>query len=142
VVFPRRRFPPFLLHPPAHFMRLSFRTIKNEPLPTRHPRRCPISSHGPRCRQDSTNLTPAQLDKLLHGIARSRDFTFRLVERINALTFPDADPLNVASVHARDAVETLYQVAAELERVAKLPKWAGGQMPRELKPRSRRARGD
>jgi hypothetical protein len=30
----------------------------------------------------------------------------------------------------------------ELERKAKLPKWAGGQMPQEAKPRSRRARRD
>jgi hypothetical protein len=91
---------------------------------------------------DCSSLTPAQLDKLLHGIARSRDYTFRLVERISALSFPDADPMKVASVRARDAVEHLYQVAAELERKAKLPKWAGAQMPQEPKPRSRRARQD
>jgi hypothetical protein len=91
---------------------------------------------------DSSSLTPAQLDKLLHGIARSRDFTFRLAERVNALGFPEVDPMKVASIRARDAVEHLYQVAAELERKAKLPKWAGGQMPQEPKPRSRRARRD
>jgi hypothetical protein len=44
------------------------------------------------------------------------------------------------SLRARDSVEALYQVAAEVERVAKLPKWAGGQMPQEPKPRSRRER--
>jgi hypothetical protein len=91
---------------------------------------------------DSAALTPEQLDKLLHGIARSRDYTFRLVERMNTVAFPDADSLKAASVRARDAVEALYQVAAELDRVARLPKWAGGQMPQEPKPRSRRARRD
>ena len=91
---------------------------------------------------DSAGLTPEQLDKLLHGIARSRDYTFRLIERMNTLGFPDTDSLKLASVRARDAVEALYQAAAELERVAKLPKWAGGQMPQEPKPRSRRARRD
>ena len=91
---------------------------------------------------DSSSLTPAQLDKLLHGIARSRDFMFRLAERVNALGFPEADPMKVASIRARDAVEALYQVAAELERRAKLPKWAGGQMPQESKPPDRRARRD
>ena len=91
---------------------------------------------------DSTSLTLEQLDKLLHGIARSRNYTFRLVERMNTLGFPDTDCLKVASGRARDAVEAHYQVAAELERVAKLPKWAGGQMERQPKPRSRRARLD
>jgi hypothetical protein len=67
---------------------------------------------------DSAGLTPEQLNRLLHGIARSRDYTFRLVERMNA----DADPLKAASIRARAAVEALYQAAAELERVAKLPK--------------------
>ena len=73
-------------------------------------------------------------------LARSRDYTFRLVERMAALRFPENDPLRPASVRPGDAVEHLYQVAAEWERVAKLPKWAGGQMPQEPKPRSRRAR--
>jgi endonuclease YncB( thermonuclease family) len=89
---------------------------------------------------DSSSLTPAQLDKLLHGIARSRDFTFRLAERVNALSFTEADPMKVTSIRARDTVEALYQVAPELERKAKLPKWSGGQMPHEVMPRSRRAR--
>jgi hypothetical protein len=61
---------------------------------------------------------------------------------MRVLGFPDVDPLNTACVQARDAVEVLYEVAAELERVAKLPKWAGGQMPQAPKPRSRRARRD
>ena len=91
---------------------------------------------------DSSSLTPAQLDKLLHGIARSRDYTFRLVERMRAQAFPDTDPLRASAVRACDAIEALYQVAAELERKAKLPKWAGGQMPQEPKPRDRRARLD
>jgi len=91
---------------------------------------------------DSTALTPAQLDKLLHSLARSRDYTAKLVERMSALRFPDADPLMVSAIRARSAVEHLYQVAAELERKAKLPKWAGGQMEQEPKPRSRRARQD
>jgi hypothetical protein len=64
---------------------------------------------------------------LLHGIARSRDYTFRLVERMNAQGFP-GDDFKAASARARDAVEALYQVATYLDRVAKLPKWAGGQM--------------
>jgi hypothetical protein len=63
---------------------------------------------------DSAALTPEQLDKLLHGIARSRDYTFRLIERMNAAGFPDTGPLKAASVRARDAVEALYQAAAEL----------------------------
>ena len=91
---------------------------------------------------DSSSLKPAQLDKLLHGIARSRDFTFRLVERMKAQAFPDNDPLRASAARACDAVEALYQAAAELERKAKLPKWAGGQMPQEPKPRDRRARLD
>jgi hypothetical protein len=48
--------------------------------------------------------------------------------------------MRVASIRARDAVEALYQAVAELERKAKLPKWAGVQMEPEPKPRSRRAR--
>lgn len=91
---------------------------------------------------DSTSLTLEQLDKLLNGIARNRNYTFRLVERMNVLGFPDTEPLKAACVRARDAVEALYQVAAELERVAKLPKWAGGQREQERKPRDRRARQD
>jgi hypothetical protein len=67
---------------------------------------------------------------------------FQLVEQMNALGFPDADLLNVSCVRARDAVDALYEVAAELECVAKLPKWSGGQTPQEPKPRRRRARRD
>ena len=89
---------------------------------------------------DSAALTPEQLDNLLRGIAPARDYTFRLVKRMAALNFLESDALKLASLRASDAVEHLYQVAAELERVAKLPKWAGGQMPQEPKPRSRRAR--
>jgi len=36
---------------------------------------------------DSSSLTPVQLDKLLHGIARSRDYTFRLFERMKSQAF-------------------------------------------------------
>jgi hypothetical protein len=79
-----------------------------------------------RARKGCPDLTPEQLDKLLHGIARTRDYTFRLVERMNALSFPDADPLRAGAARARDAVEALYQLAADLERTAQLPRWAGG----------------
>jgi hypothetical protein len=89
---------------------------------------------------NSTALTPAQLDKLLHSLARTRDYTAKLLDRMSALRFPDADTLLQSAFRARDAVEQLYQVASGLERKAKLPKWAGGQMPQESKPRDRRAR--
>ena len=69
-----------------------------------------------------------------------RDYTAKLVDRMSILRFPDADPLKLSAFRARDAVENLYQVASELERKAKLPKWAGGQMPQESKPRDRWAR--
>jgi hypothetical protein len=39
-----------------------------------------------------------------------------------SLSFPDADPLNASALRAHDAVEAIYQVAAELERQANLPK--------------------
>jgi hypothetical protein len=64
---------------------------------------------------DSTALTVAQLDKLLHSLARSRDYIAKLVDRMSALRFPDADPLMQAAFPARQAVEHLYHVASELE---------------------------
>jgi hypothetical protein len=42
----------------------------------------------------STALTAEQLDKLLHDNACSREYTFRLVQRMNTLGFPDADALS------------------------------------------------
>jgi hypothetical protein len=89
---------------------------------------------------ESRDLTPEQLDKLLHGIARTRDYTFRLVERTKATGFPETDPLRGSAGRACDAVEALYQMAAELERKAQLPWWAGGQKPMEREPRDPRAR--
>ena len=85
-------------------------------------------------------LTFAQIEKLQHGIARSRDITFRLLERISAQSFPDADSIKVASARAREAVEDLYPVAAELEQCGKAAEVDGGQIPQQAKPRSRRAR--
>jgi hypothetical protein len=89
---------------------------------------------------DSIALTPAQLDKLLHSPAPTRDYSAKLVDRMSVLRFPDADPLKLSAFGARDAVEHLYQVASELERKAKLQTWAGGQTQPQIKPRDPRAR--
>jgi hypothetical protein len=45
----------------------------------------------------SSSLTPAQLDKLHRGLARTRDYTAKLVDRMSALQFPDADPPRIGT---------------------------------------------
>ena len=79
---------------------------------------------------DSAGLTLEQLDKLLHAIARSRDYTFRLVERMNAQGFPDDDSLKAASARARDAVEALYQVAQSWSGSRSCPSGRAGRCRR------------
>ncbi|MDB5321663.1 MAG: hypothetical protein JWN40_3294 [Phycisphaerales bacterium] len=60
--------------------------------------------------------------------------------RIATLNFPDADALKTATIHAYNAIEQLHSVAAELDRIATLQTWAGGQKQPETKPRDRRGR--
>ena len=89
---------------------------------------------------DSTSLTTDQLDALLHRIGTTSDYLTRLLHRMEALSFPRDDALWVATVRANDAIGALHLVVADLEQRAQLRRWAGGQLPVEYQPRSRRAR--
>jgi len=69
----------------------------------------------------STLTAHASVNFKMNGKGSNADCarsTFKLVERMSALRFPDADPLTQSAFRARDAVEKLYQIASELERKA------------------------
>ena len=86
---------------------------------------------------DSSNLTPAQLDKLRRAVARPRDYLFKLVTRMRAQSFPDDDPLRVAAARANDAVDDLYLHLAELcheETVKELERSPRSYKARQSRP--------
>jgi hypothetical protein len=89
---------------------------------------------------DSKELTADQLDDLIAHVAPARDYVARLRARMTAQMFPDADALVVLTRRADDALESLgLELRTLYEKVA-LPEWAGGQVARVPKPRSRRVR--
>ena len=54
---------------------------------------------------DARCLTPQQRGAVRGQVLRQREYLGRLVARMDALGFPEADPLRVAAVDARDKVE-------------------------------------
>ena len=50
-------------------------------------------------------LTPQQRGAVRGQVLRQREYLGRLVARMDALGFPEADPVRVAAVDARDKVE-------------------------------------
>jgi hypothetical protein len=74
---------------------------------------------------DSSNLTAAQVRRLVATVASQRDYLCRLRDRIAVKGFPDADPLKLAVQRADAAVESLYLVLAGLEQGT--PRWIAAQ---------------
>ena len=54
---------------------------------------------------DAKCLTTQQRGAVRSQVMRQREYLGRLVARMDALGFPEADPVRVAAVGARDAVE-------------------------------------
>jgi hypothetical protein len=63
-------------------------------------------------------LTPQQRGAVRGQVLRQREYLGRLVARMDALGFPEADPLRVAAVGARDAVEGILTALDAAERGA------------------------
>jgi hypothetical protein len=57
---------------------------------------------------DSSNLKPAQLERLQAALRRQLAYLNKLCGRIQKLPWPIDDPLGRAMMRARDAVQELY----------------------------------
>jgi hypothetical protein len=64
---------------------------------------------------DAKCLTAEQREQLRRQVERRRDYLALLVARMDALGFPEGDPVRVAAVGARDAVGALLKALAAAE---------------------------
>lgn len=63
---------------------------------------------------DSNQLTPKQREQLKTTIWKYQLFLNRLVDRMNAMSFPKDDPLYVAALKAQAGVNELQDASTEL----------------------------
>ena len=64
---------------------------------------------------DAKCLTTQQRGAVRGRVMRQREYLGKLVERLDALGFPEADPVRVAAVGTRDAVEQILTALDAVE---------------------------